>query len=170
MCSNVLMSLAHPDAERVAREYLSSRDAEVVASCGCGKEGIVFKSSRGTAVKVHSSLITFKKEYLAYRRLAETNTEVVLGFSVPRPINANAGLKVIEMGIVEPPFLLDFGSSAVDIEPDYTPEVWQEWWGKLQEDFEDRFHEAEAVFFYLKRHLSIWHLDLSTNNLQFATK
>lgn len=162
------MSLAHPDAERIATLYLSMRDAEIVARCGYGKEGVVFKSSRGTAVKVHSTLVTFKKEYLAYQRLAEAKAEVVLGFSVPRPINADADLKVIEMGIVEPPFILDFGSSAVDIEPDYTPEQWQEWWLKLEHDFEDRFPQAEAVFYYLKRHFNIWHLDLSTNNLQFS--
>ena len=162
------MSLAHPDAERIAQQYLSSRDAEVVARCGYGKEGVVFKSSRGTAVKVHSSSITFRNEFLVYRRLAETKTEVVLGFSVPRPINADEGLQVIEMGIVEPPYLLDFGTSAIDIEPDFSPEVWEDWWARVQDYFEDRFPQAEAVFQYLKRNLSIWHLDLRPSNLRFA--
>lgn len=162
------MSLAHPDAERIAQQYLSSLDAEIVARCGYGKEGVVFKSSRGTAVKVHSSSITFQNEYLAYRRLAETGTQVVLGFRVPRPIQANAGLKVIEMGIVEPPYLLDFGTSATDYKPDFSPEVWEEWWGRVQENFEDRFPVAEAVFNHLKRKLNIWHLDLRPSNLRFV--
>ncbi|MBX2850826.1 MAG: hypothetical protein KTR15_03660 [Phycisphaeraceae bacterium] len=162
------MSLAHPNAEQIAQQYLSSRDAEVVDRCGYGKEGVVFKSSRGTAVKVHSSPDTFRNEYLAYRRLAETKTEVVRGFSVPRPINANGELQIIEMGIVEPPFLLDFGTSLTDIKPDFTAEVWEDWWGRVQENFEEHFAEAEAVFYYLQRKLNIWHLDLRPSNLRFA--
>ena len=72
------------------------------------------------------------------------------------------------MGIVEPPFLLDFGTSATDIEPDFSPEVWKDWWIRVEESFEERFPEAEAVFYYLKRHLRIWHLDLRPSNLRFV--
>jgi len=162
------MSLAHPNAERIAQAYLSNRDAEIVARCGYGKEGVVFKSSRATAVKVHSSFITFQNEYLAYSRLAEARTETILGFRVPRPINANADYKIIEMGIVEPPYLLDFGTSATDHKPDFSPEVWEEWWERVQESFEDRFPVAEAVFHHLKSNLNIWHLDLRPSNLRFA--
>ncbi len=128
----------------------------------------MFKSSRGTAVKVHSSRITFRNEYLAYRRLAEQGVELVHGFRVPRPINANAGLQIIEMGIVEPPFLLDFGTSSTDVEPDFTPEVWEDWWARVEDSFEERFVEAEAVFYHLKRQLKIWHLDLRPSNLRFV--
>ena len=129
---------------------------------------VVFKSSRGTAVKVHSSLITFTNEFQAYRRLAETNTQSVRGFRVPKPINANIDLQVIEMGIVQPPYLLDFGTSSTDMKPDFTPEVWEEWWARVEEQFENRFPEAEAVFYHLKRKLNIWHLDLRPSNLCFV--
>jgi hypothetical protein len=77
---------------------------------------------------------------------------------------------VIEIGIVEPPFLLDFGTSSTDIEPDFSPEVWADWWERVQDNFEDRFAEAEAVFHHLKRRLNIWHLDLRPSNLRFADR
>lgn len=71
------------------------------------------------------------------------------------------------MGIVEPPFLIDFGSSATDFEPDFSPEVWAKWWEDVEEWFESRFPEAEAVFHHLRDHLGIWHLDLRPSNLRF---
>lgn len=163
------MSLAHPDAERVAQLYLDRRGATILARCGYGKEGVVFKSSHGTAVKVHSAEQTFWNEYYAYQRLTETETVRVRGFRVPKLINTDKKLRVIEMGIVEPPCLLDFGTSSTDHEPDFEQEAWDTWWEKLQEDFGDRFPEAEAVFYFLRNYLNVWHLDLSTNNLQFAS-
>lgn len=162
------MSLAHPDAERVAQLYLEQRGATIQAQCGFGKEGVVFKSSHGTAVKVHSGKRSFLNEYYAYQRLSDTQTYRVRGFRVPKLINTDQRLRIIEMGIVEPPCLLDFGSSSTDFEPDFTPEVWDDWWAKLEAWFEDRFPEAEAVFYHLKDNLGIWHLDLRPSNLQFV--
>lgn len=95
---------------------------------------------------------------------------MIRGFRVPKLINVDAKLCIIEMGIVEPPCVLDFGSSSTDFEPDFTPEVWQDWWERVEDWFEDRFPEAEAVFLDLRNNLGIWHLDLRPSNLQFGSE
>lgn len=71
------------------------------------------------------------------------------------------------MGIVEPPYLLDFGTSSTDVKPDFEPEVWATWWETVEENFGEHFREAETVFYYLKDRLNIWHLDLRPSNLCF---
>ena len=101
------------------------------------------------------------------RRVAETSTRSVRGFRVPKPINAHWGFKVIEMGIVEPPYLLDFGTSSTDLKPDFEQEVWQTWWETVAENFGERFPDAESVYCHLRDQLRIWHLDLRPSNLCF---
>ena len=69
----------------------------------------------------------------------------VQGFSVPRLIAYNAHLRVIEMSIVEPPFILDFAQSKLDTPPDF-PEGLEERWERIASDFGDRLAIVQAIF------------------------
>lgn len=83
-------------------------------------------------------------------------------------LGADARLMVIEMTVVRPPCVIDFGNSRLDVKPDYTQEQWDYWFEKLADDFgEVNWPEAEAVYYELKNKWGIYHLDLSTNNVRF---
>jgi len=64
---------------------------------------------------------------------------------------------------------MGFGTPTLAQRPDVEQDAWVMWWAKLERDFGKGFPEAEAVFDSLKNSLNIWHLDLSTNILQFVS-
>jgi hypothetical protein len=85
---------------------------------------------------------------------------------VPRLLRFDAKLLVIEMTIVQPPFLLDFAAARVDEEPDF-PEGLDEWWERVRSDFGDEdFPIAQSVFWALVQSFGIYYWDLKLRNLQ----
>src|SRR3954452_17274761 len=93
-------------AEATARAYIGV--GQLFKEIGEGAEGLVFPSPSATAVKVFTYPEKFHRELAAYRRLLTHNVTDVNGFAVPKLIASNSKLLVIEMTIVEAPFILDF--------------------------------------------------------------
>lgn len=62
---------------------------------------------------------TYERELAAYRRLHEIGWEQLHGLNIPHLLNFDNERLVIEMTIVHPPFLLDFGKAYVDRPPPY---------------------------------------------------
>ncbi len=58
---------------------------------------------------------------------------------------------VIEMSIVQPPFLLDFAQTTLDRPRDFSEDVINDWWTRVAEMFGDRFADAREVFQALAR-------------------
>lgn len=160
------MSLLHPGAEDLARRYLAKDSVADVL--GSGIDGIVYSTSRGTAIKVHDTQRKFFTERSVYRRLRLHKVESVNGFAIPTLHNSSQKLKIIEISIVRPPFILDFASAHLDKPPDFEPYVWSDWRQKRAEEFEDRWPEALAIFEELRRRWGIYHLDLSPRNVNFG--
>ncbi len=78
---------------------------------GIGQEGIVWKTNRETAVKVFDRIGNFDREVACYLKLKERDVYEIAGFTVPRLIDFDSEFHVVEMSIVAPPYLLDFGKS-----------------------------------------------------------
>src|SRR5690348_15802769 len=93
-------------AEHIAQPYIGTD--RPMKDLGSGAAGFVFPTESGTAVKVFAYREKFDLELAAYRRLTRRKVFEVCGFSIPRLVNWNRKLMVIEMTIVVPPFLLDF--------------------------------------------------------------
>lgn len=76
-------------------------------------------------------------------------------------------LLVIEMDIVSPPFLLDFGKCYLDRKPDYSPEVWEDWQRDHEEMWEGRWKLVRRLVWQLEKY-GIYHIDPRPGNIRFA--
>lgn len=94
---------------------------------GAGTDGDVWATSRNSAIKVFRRHGTYLTELRCYQRLGSKQITDVDGLAVPELLNHAADLWIIEMTVVHPPFLLDFGKAYIDEPSPYTPEQLAEW-------------------------------------------
>src|SRR5262245_3012843 len=106
-----------------ARSYTDSRGmAASLQLLGAGTDGTVWLTSDRTAIKAFRLVEQFEIEKECYLRLAAERVTVVRGFVVPRMVDCNSKLHVIEMSVVQAPYILDFGKCYLDAPPRFTPE------------------------------------------------
>src|SRR6266545_4737128 len=104
------MSTSSQDIERRATDYATARGQRLEDRLGFGRDGSVFSTDAGTAVKSFAGLDPFERELRCYQRLFEHDVDKVLGHQVPRLVGWDEKLLVLEMTIVSRPYLLDFAS------------------------------------------------------------
>jgi hypothetical protein len=94
----------------------------------------------------------------------------LLDLMCPQLIGYDDSLHAVEMTIVKPPFLLDFGKAYLDEPaPNYgDAEVMQDWRDKNLEDWEDLWPAVRKAFYALQKY-GIYHYDLNRKNVQVAT-
>jgi hypothetical protein len=161
------MSITRAQAEEIVREYTGA--SHILSPLGDGVDGFVYPTAKGTAVKIFNHPIHFEREKAAYERLQEFDVRQVCGFVVPEMRNSSESLRVIEMTIVQPPFLIDFASALLDEEGEYfSEEVMDQKWADLAEIFEDRISIVQDVYFELSVKYGIYYYDFTLNNLRFA--
>src|SRR5688572_17802578 len=90
---------------------------------GSGIDGRVWPSNRGTAVKVLERQHNYLLERECYQRLHAVEVTDLRGFAVPELVDFDDELLVVEMTIVSPPFLLDFGKVHLDRRPEFSTET-----------------------------------------------
>lgn len=154
-----------------ALAYASRHQLELAERLGFGVHGIIFvaenKSKSGkTAVKAHREFEPYRRERAVYERLEQAGVTELAGFNVPQLVEADDGLRVIEMSIVTRPFVLDFAGAYLDAPPDFPADAWAEWEARKREEFEDRWPAVEAVLTALKG-FGIYMLDVSSSNIAF---
>jgi hypothetical protein len=104
---------------RHALAYASRHQLQLAERLGFGIHGVIFvamgKSESGkTAVKTHRSREPYLREREAYERLMEAGVSEILGFRVPLLLRFDDALLVVEMTVVERPFVLDFAGAWLD--------------------------------------------------------
>lgn len=134
---------------------------------GFGREARVYATGRRTAIKLHKDHDAFQQELLCYLRLTASRTQIVLGHNVPRLIDADEKLLILEITIVERPFLLDFGAARLDSAPDFPPEVLETWEQEKIEQFGDNWPHAAAIIEWMRANLGIYLLDIHPGNIGF---
>lgn len=131
---------------------------------GSGTDGVVFKSSRQTAVKVFERSDQFQLEKQCYDRLKRRKMTTVAGFNVPEIVDSDSALAVIEMTVVRPPYVLDFGKVTIDRRPDFSPEVWAESRAQWADLYEDHWPSVRKVLNALSA-IGIHYLDPKPGNI-----
>ena len=154
-----------------ARLYASRRQLDLTETLGSGKDGIVLVAKRKNkpakvAIKVLRWNEAYEREKKVYARLGEAATGTVLGFNVPQLVGSDDELRVLEMTIVERPFVLDFAGAYLDARPEFPEEVWADWETDKREQFEARWPAVQAVLEAFER-LGIYLLDVSPGNVAF---
>ena len=160
-------------ANRLYR-YARQHQVQIGELLGSGHQGAVFVAQRSPnlapfALKIHKAVEPFQREWRAYDILRENQVTQLEGLYVPQFLRADDEFLVIEMTIVDPPFLLDFGGAYdPDEVPDFPQNVWEEWRQQKQEEFGGRWPEVEKVLAIL-RMMDIFMLDIHPRNLTFST-
>lgn len=135
---------------------------------GWGLDGVVFLSPQAmTAIKVHSRPEAFERELAVYHRLDAHRVTTYQGFAVPRLVQFDRTLKVIEMSVVKSPCVLDFAAAELDFEREFEEGILEDWWETIRQDFGDDFEAARSLFYGLASELGIYYWDLKPRNLQF---
>jgi hypothetical protein len=109
----------------------------------------------------------YRLERESYQRLQAAGVTELRGFAVPELIDFDDELLVIEMTIVSPPFLLDFGKVHFDRRPEFSAETLADWRESMQELFEDRWPEVRLLLAALERY-GIYYLDAKPGNIMFG--
>lgn len=162
------MSESSDDIERRASAYAERRLLRVGRQLGFGKDGTVFLTDMATAVKVHARREPFERELACYRLQERYGVIDVCGFHVPQLISFDDELLVIEMTVVEPPFLLDFAGAYLRNAPDFPEEVMEQWREEKREQFGERWPEVETAVEWLRTRLGIVLLDIHPWNVSFG--
>ena len=137
---------------------------------GEGKDGVVFKTYRRTAIKFVTSLEHYTRELRAYRLLNDINVLTVCGHAVPKLLRYDNDWRAIEMTIVRPPFLLDFVSAYTDEEMDrldFDDDIWLEREQTWAEHFGQRWEHVKEIRRTFHELTGLTLLDLSLNNIRF---
>ncbi len=154
-----------------ARLYASRRQLDIGQTLGSGKDGIVLVGTpkdqpAKVAIKVLRWTEAYVREKKVYERLKEAAVATILGFSVPQLVGSDDELRVLEMTIVERPFVLDFAGAYLDSRPQFSEEIWADWEKDKREQFEARWPKAQAVMDAFEG-LGIYLLDVTPNNIAF---
>lgn len=129
------MSMADDPIARV-KEYARHHRLVLAAELGHGVHGSVFTAQsqpeKGiamlpTAVKAHKREADYLRERDVYLRLRENSVASIQGCHVPEMLCYDDHLWIIEMTVVVPPFVLDFGGAFLDKAPDFSDEVMADW-------------------------------------------
>lgn len=136
---------------------------------GDGTDGKVWKSSKGTAVKVLERMAGYYNERDSYLRLAEYGlTEKIDGFWMPRLLSYDDGLWVIEMETISnTPYIIDFAKVRIDRPPEFSEEVVHDAQVKGREEFGGHWPEVCQLLATLES-FGIYYLDARPSNIVFA--
>ncbi len=122
-----------------AESYANPRaiDVQFQSPLGFGSDGTVWPTSRGSALKILYRNHNYEVERDCYLRLMEAGWRRLGTLNIPRLVDYDDQLLAIEIEIVEPPYLLDFGKVYIDQPPVY----WND------EQLMANFYEEKAPLF-----------------------
>jgi hypothetical protein len=164
------MASSLPAAEIRARQIADEWGILLVRLLGHGIDGNVWQTDRATALKVFLRSETYERERDCYRRLLENAVVKIAGFDVPELLDYDNRRLAIEMTIVSPPCVLDFGKAYVDAPPDYTAEALSEAEAIERELFsDDEWRQVRLVRAALLN-FNIHYFDARPSNIMFPRR
>jgi hypothetical protein len=159
---------------RRARQYADRRGLTLGRELGFGVHGVVVVTEnqpvqgqparRQSAVKAHQRETEYLRERDVYLRLLEGDVTRIRGCEVPQFIDCDDALLVLEMTIVKPPYVLDFGGAYLDQPVEFSEEVMADWRAEKIEQFEERWPEVERILAVLQTY-GIFMIDVHPNNI-----
>jgi hypothetical protein len=154
--------------EAVAHQYCYANNTKLGKFLGKGIQGMVFSTLKPSALKIHHNETSYQLERDVYRRLFSFAVKKVDNFSVPALINFSDQLFAIEMSIVTPPYVLDFGGAYLDKPASYMSDPYKvnEWLKENQEVFGDDWPIAHAVIKKFQVDFGIFISDVNRGNIR----
>lgn len=137
------------------------------ARLGGGTDGEVWRSTRPAAIKAFLHVKNYRDELESYQRLQQAGLHRLCGFDIPRLSAWNDDLLVIEMSIVQPPYLLDFGKVYFDGPPTdvYDRERMNVGRAEAKANFGANWPAVAQALFALQERVGIWYVDPKPANI-----
>jgi hypothetical protein len=159
------------DIRAKALAYTTKKGLYLGRLLGSGREGSVWEVTdkngiHSWAAKFHYELLPCARESACYHRLRELDLRKIGELHIPQLITSDNEWLVIEMTLVARPFLLDFASVRLDVDPDFTEEAMVDWEEILRERFEDDYPQVLRIIALLRLH-GIHMTDVHPGNLCF---
>jgi hypothetical protein len=155
-----------------AVEYCKSRNIRILRQdcLGYGSDGTVWRSSLPTAVKVLHRPEVFAIELECYERLKRAGVNKINGLNVPMLEGSSQALQVIEIQLVKPPYLLDFGKARIDgdLRRMYDRQLMNNAKHEWRERFPKRWQQVAGVLAVLRKQFGIHYLDPKLGNISFG--
>ncbi|HTV39272.1 MAG TPA: hypothetical protein VMF08_01745 [Candidatus Sulfotelmatobacter sp.] len=153
------------------RSYAAGRQLQIAERIGSGKDGVVWvgKSPIGlarVALKAHRFAELYFREKAVYQRLEEKRISSIQSFNVPELLGTDDRLQVIEMTIVQRPFVLDFAGAHLDARPEFSAEIWADWEADKREQFEGNWPTVEKILAAFEE-FGVYLLDVTPGNIGF---
>jgi hypothetical protein len=142
---------------------------ELSTPLGHGQDGAVWRSSRNSAVKALERVENYRIEKECYQRFLAKQATSLEGFEIPKLIGVDDDLRVIEMRIVTPPFLLDFAKAWLDAPKEWPEGVLEDWESDRSEMFdgEPRWSKVKELLAALES-FGIYYYDVKPGNIMFG--
>lgn len=96
----------------------------------------------------------------------EQQIKIINEFEVPQLYAWDDDLLIIEMTVVQPPFVLDFAGAYLDKPPEFSPESLAEQHEKNLELFGDKWPRVSLLLAKL-RSMDIYYIDINRGNIRF---
>lgn len=150
--------------------YATDRSLSLVARLGHGNDGTVWQSNRQSAVKAFHRDEAYFRERDCYRRLFEAQVHELVGFRVPQLLDYDNRMLVVEISIVFPPCVIDFGKAYPRQPPSYSAETLAEAEAAERELFtDDEWRQVRLVRAALLN-LGIHYFDARPSNIMFPRR
>lgn len=136
---------------------------------GYGSDGSVWMSSRHMAIKALYEKHRFDLELECYLRLKRADIRHIGMFDVPFLVDFDQALLIIEISIVQPPYLLDFGKVYLDHPPThlYDEQMMANAYVEWEERFGKRWSKVLHAMKMLEK-LGIYYYDPRPGNICFG--
>jgi hypothetical protein len=161
------MSEVLRNVESRAREIASNWGTLLDSLLGHGIDGNVWQTTRQSALKVFNRTDTYQRERDCYRRLMSHEVKQLVSFAVPQLLDYDDRFLAIEMTIVSPPCVLDFGKAYVDVPPDYSAEALAEAEAAERELFTDEQWKQVRLVRASLLNYGIYYYDARPSNIMF---
>jgi hypothetical protein len=158
------------DSERELRAslYTGENDRTILKKLGDGTDGSVWQTTISTAIKACEDLPRYSTERDCYRLFLEKGVTQICGYSIPGLVGYSDELMVIEIEMVQPPYILDFGKASLyRLPPHYTDEDIAELYAERKLLFDDEWPTIRSILARLRGY-GVYHLDPRPHNIQPA--
>jgi hypothetical protein len=152
-----------------ARRYCHGRGIQLdeIGILGWGQDGTVWKTQVPTAVKVFHRKANYAVEKACYQRLEAMKLRSIGDVNLAQMICFDDELLVIELEIVTPPYLLDFGKAYIDQRSPYNQEQLLDYQNAVRELFGDDYPRVLKITRLLWNLCRIDYVDAKPANICF---
>jgi hypothetical protein len=154
-----------PDVLARRDEFCQSRSRLLVDLRGWGVDGYVWQTDQDSVVKVCRRPPAYLRERDVYLRLRDRQLYQLQGFRIPRLLDSDDDLLVLELSYIRPPYVLDFGAAVLDHPPAGFGPCDEHWLAEQSRKFGRDWPDVQRLLDALRQY-GIFYTDVHAQNIR----